>query len=385
MFGHSKRLQSSTDLGRQRLDRRVQNGNAGDSNYRTVRRIRNAVKYFRAIQAKSEISSNYPPIVVFETTASCNLRCAKCPVGRERREDPVPAQMNFELYRRLIDEIKEHSFGVALSGWGEPLTDSRIFEFVNHAKHAGLNVGFFSNGVALDERAIAHIIENRVDWIYFSVDSLPSHSEAYALLKGIPESSAKTHLGRVISNIEHLLDARNIAGSCLEIGCVKLEVPGSTPLAEYRTFWKERGVKVLSGGLSDLAGTVDRIPGTIVESAQQCTALYGLVVNAAGRVPLCCFDYNCQHEIGDTRHQSLHDIYNGEAAQRMRRDYYARPRVDMLCKRCKSPFVAPTSCALVMAAKLWAHNSQVVRTIRHEVRRLSRLPGRDNSIHHAVG
>ena len=47
---------------------------------------------------------DFPPQVIIETTAGCNLRCAHCSHASMQRKK---SHMPMALYRRLIDEIAE--------------------------------------------------------------------------------------------------------------------------------------------------------------------------------------------------------------------------------------------------------------------------------------
>ncbi len=317
----------------------------------------NAYHYFRAMKAGSEYSSLYPISVGFETTAVCNLRCPKCPVGQELVVDPKFSFMDIHLFRRLIDEIKDHVYSVSLSGYGEPLINPRLFEYVEYAKQKGLMVSFFSNGVALNDSLIANILKYNIDSIAFSIDCLPEQFQCYSKLKGIPINVAKLHLEKIIAKICDLVHARDIANNQLNICCVKMDTEGGTPLEEYQSFWQQKGVDTISGGINDFAGSLHRISQTMEFSNNKCSALYSLSVNSDGRVPLCCIDYMCKYELGDTRRQTLSEIYNGKRIREIRKIYYSKQRDNIICGQCKSPFSVPNTMPLVMATKVYLSNN----------------------------
>ena len=70
--------------------------------------------------------------------------------------------MDMKLYHKIIDEIKEYSIGVCLSYFGEPLVNPHFFQYVQYAKNQKLEVSFYSNGIALNERIIEEIIRHEV-------------------------------------------------------------------------------------------------------------------------------------------------------------------------------------------------------------------------------
>ena len=131
------------------------------------KKIKNYYRFLKALRSHSEFSSEYPPYVGVETTAICNLKCNKCPVGRERLVKPDNKFMDMKLYYKIIDEIKDYSLSVCISYFGEPLINPRFFEYVKYAKNQKLMVSFYSNGIALNEHITEKIIRHEVDNIAF--------------------------------------------------------------------------------------------------------------------------------------------------------------------------------------------------------------------------
>jgi radical SAM protein with 4Fe4S-binding SPASM domain len=298
------------------------------------KKIRNYYRFLKALRSHSEFSSEYPPYVGIETTAICNLKCNKCPVGRERLVKPDNKFMDMKLYRKIIDEIKEYSIGVCLSYFGEPLINPRFFEYVRYAKKQKLEVSFYSNGIALNERITEEIIRHEVDNIAFSVDCLPQDYEFYAHMKNVPPSIAQDQLEGIIQSIMQLMDRIKIAGVRTKVSVIHMDAPESTPLTTYENFFKGSGVSVVSGGVIDWGGTIDRVKVTRPVAPIVCHHPWDLTVSSSGSVEMCHVDYNAEHKIGDANHQTIKSIYNGEEIRSIRRaqakhDYHGLP-----CEKC---------------------------------------------------
>ena len=75
----------------------------------------------------SACSSAYPPVIGIETSAICNLTCNKCPVGREREVPSGQRFIDIELYKKIINEIKDYSILAILTIFGEPLLNPHFF------------------------------------------------------------------------------------------------------------------------------------------------------------------------------------------------------------------------------------------------------------------
>lgn len=73
------------------------------------------------------------PFVQIETLTVCNRKCVYCPnysVGRPERF------MEESVFFKIINTLKQHDFrgGVVFSGFGEPLIDKRLANFVSYAE-----------------------------------------------------------------------------------------------------------------------------------------------------------------------------------------------------------------------------------------------------------
>ncbi len=82
------------------------------------------------------------------------------------------ASMSPETLRRVVANLGELPGPpvVNFSGFGEPLVHPRFFDFLSEAKQAGLPAEVVTNGVLLDDRAIAALIDLRLDRLYVSMD-----------------------------------------------------------------------------------------------------------------------------------------------------------------------------------------------------------------------
>lgn len=306
----------------------------------TLKKLRNYYHYLSAIRDHATISSPYPPFLTIETTAICNLACNKCPVGRERKVNEEFKFMNLALFRKIIDEIKGFSLSVNLSYFGEPLINPNFFEYVQYAKDSGLMVSFYSNGVALDDEIIAGLIKHKVDSMIFSVDCLPEQYQFYSKMKNIPLQRARAHLEKVINNIELLCRRIREANARIIISVIRMDSPEGTPENIFKEFWLARNVVAISGGLMDWGGTVDRIEVTRKRSEKDnlnkglCSWPYGFVIHSDGYVPLCHMDYNAGFRLGDTKVQTIQDIYNGQPIKDLREKMIRREYLGLPCEKC---------------------------------------------------
>lgn len=82
--------------------------------------------------------------------------------------------MDFDLYRRVIDEGAGRLRRVSLYGFGEPFTHTRFPEFVRHAREALGDTAYIltvTNGTLLNTRIASEAFRAGIDEIAFSVDA----------------------------------------------------------------------------------------------------------------------------------------------------------------------------------------------------------------------
>lgn len=288
-----------------------------------------------AMNKLSSRSSLYPPIISIETSAICNLSCNKCPVGRERKVAHEYRFMDMNLYKKIIQEIRDYSMIVNLSYLGEPLINPDFFEYVRLAKESGLVVSFYSNGVALNREIIENIIKFNIDHICFSVDCLSAQYLFYSQMKNIPESSAQKHLESIIKNIELLCLKIKESKKPIIIQAIRMDAPGGTPETEYRKFWEARDVVAASGGVMDWGGALERVTVTRKRSqSSRCSHPYSLGIQSDGLVSLCSIDFNTSVKLGDVKKETIKAIYNGKIIQEVRHKLATGIISDLPCSRC---------------------------------------------------
>jgi MoaA/NifB/PqqE/SkfB family radical SAM enzyme len=119
----------------------------------------------------------WPLHVEMDLSGVCNAHCGHCRFGD--RQDG--AMMAAETAYQLIDElVGGGTLAVTFSGGGEPTTNPHFAEIVTYAKHEGLKVGVYSNGILTDRLLKAAGV---ADWVYVSLDA--NNAEDYEDIKGV--------------------------------------------------------------------------------------------------------------------------------------------------------------------------------------------------------
>jgi radical SAM protein with 4Fe4S-binding SPASM domain len=133
-----------------------------------------------------------------EPTNVCNLQCTYCP----REDTPYTlGMMSLERFRSLIDEIKDHTFIIALHLWGEPLLHKQLPEMIRYAVDSGIGTYISSNFNRLTDEQARSIIESKLDMLTICVDG--SEQDTYEVFR------KGGHLSKVLKNTETFIRIRN--------------------------------------------------------------------------------------------------------------------------------------------------------------------------------
>jgi MoaA/NifB/PqqE/SkfB family radical SAM enzyme len=85
-----------------------------------------------------------------------------------------PGFMEFDLFKKVIDDVVENTVTICLQGGGEPMLHPRFFDMIKYvrSKSPSVSIWFNTNGSKMDENAANFMKENNVSKIYFSLDAV---------------------------------------------------------------------------------------------------------------------------------------------------------------------------------------------------------------------
>ena len=285
----------------------------------------------------------FPRYVQIETTATCNSKCSMCPRSRE-----LPKRrtwwMEKDLRKKLLAELAlfaDHVRRVTPQGYGEPLLDSVIFEFIAGLKNVGIKEVFISsNGSRLNEEQSRALFESGLDQIDFSVDAFTK--ETYEKIrKGLDYDVMK-------KNIENFIRIRDEIGAKTRIRFrYVIQECNEHEFDDFCAYWKGQlsPEDTISGKKIHTFGGNVEMPDSEEYNALRrelltlpCKALFGsLVVLSDGTVPVCGVDVNQEHIAGDANESTLQEIWKGELMAEFRKNHLEHGRAAYPhCPECNS-------------------------------------------------
>jgi len=302
------------------------------------------------LQKLEEYRSPNPVVYNIETTNACNMRCEMCP-RTTMMTRPIET-MQKETFEKVINQLRpwsqeewakweafaaenykidkndmseNHFFlyvipkVIVLHGYGDPLLDKNIPDYVKMMTDRGLLSYFSCNPANINLERTIETFENGLDYIKYSVESVDDlrHKEVRGQQSNFSESYQK---------ILKLLDvkAQRNLNTTIVITMINLNKPWQQEEFEkVKEAFKGMDVYVYLKS-QDQMWYEDNNQGTqSIHWLEFCQFPWSsMTVKSNGESVECVEDFNNEIILGDAKTESLYDIWNGEKYKRFRRDHF---------------------------------------------------------------
>jgi hypothetical protein len=226
---------------------------------------------------------------------------------------PVP------LFRRLVDEIAVHGVErLFLHLWGEPLVHPKIAELASYAsgKPSIRETVMSTNAALLDHDRAEGLLHSGLSRLVFSLDG--ATKETYETLR------AGAQFDSTMQNVVQFLELRNRKGLGPRVVFQIIEMKQTVnELAEFRRCWEpllRAGDEISIKPYNQWADHDGALHKRGIPFRTPCFAFLWdfLAVTWNGIVLPCCYDCEAELVIGDSREQTLEQIWNGTALRELR-------------------------------------------------------------------
>ncbi len=284
----------------------------------------------------------------------CNLRCPLCPTGNYTL-DKHQGMMSFEMYKGIIDRIKDYALTVGVYNLGEPFLNKRVFDMIDYTQANNIGTNLSSNfnwPVPVD---VKDIVRCGLEYITISLDGLSQETYEKYRVKG--------DINEVIENLKALVAAKKAMKS-------------ATPVIEWQFIVFKHNEHELPR-VKELARTwgVDRlrvvpptIPPEMVDDAavrdewmptnkvyrehdpalaqqrgyildQACFYLYRTMrIDPDGSIAPCCYARDRTHNYANLDDGDLREIWNNRYYVSSRQLFARKPlpkdRIKTFCDEC---------------------------------------------------
>jgi putative heme d1 biosynthesis radical SAM protein NirJ1 len=122
------------------------------------------------------------PVVVWNMTKTCNLKCAHCYM--ESDAQTYAGEMTTREAKRFIDDLADFKSPVILFSGGEPLIRPVFFELAEYAISKGLRATLSTNGTLISPEIAGKIKDIGISYVGISLDGLQEVNDNFRGKKG---------------------------------------------------------------------------------------------------------------------------------------------------------------------------------------------------------
>ncbi|MBT7260239.1 MAG: 12,18-didecarboxysiroheme deacetylase [Desulfobacula sp.] len=129
-----------------------------------------------------QFSKDKKPVVVWNMTRRCNLKCVHC---YARSEDiSYDNELNHEQSITMIDDLAEFGVPVLLFSGGEPTVHPRLVEYAQYAVSKGMRAVISTNGTLITKEKAKILKEIGLSYVGISLDGLEETHDKFRGVKG---------------------------------------------------------------------------------------------------------------------------------------------------------------------------------------------------------
>ncbi len=127
------------------------------------------------------------PVVVWNSTKTCNLKCRHCYMNSDARK--YRDELTTEEAKSFIDDLAEFRVPVLLFSGGEPLVRPDFFELAEYAAEQGLRPTLSTNGTLITRETARRIKDIGVGYVGISLDGLKDVNDKFRGVDGAYEKA----------------------------------------------------------------------------------------------------------------------------------------------------------------------------------------------------
>ncbi|MCB2357648.1 putative heme d1 biosynthesis radical SAM protein NirJ1 [Clostridium estertheticum] len=131
---------------------------------------------------KNGVSAGRGPVVVWNCTKTCNLKCMHCYANSDSKK--YKDELSTKEAISLIDDFHNAKVPVILFSGGEPLLRGDLFELIKRAGEHNIRSTISTNGTLIDKDVAKRIKQSEVGYVGISLDGIGSRHDEFRRTKG---------------------------------------------------------------------------------------------------------------------------------------------------------------------------------------------------------
>lgn len=127
--------------------------------------------------AKHGVRVGAGPVVVWNSTKTCNLKCRHCYMSSDAQK--YAGELTTEEAKQFIDDLADFKVPVLLFSGGEPLMRKDFFELAEYAAAKGIRPTLSTNGTLITREVAEKIKKIGVGYVGISLDGLQEVNDKF--------------------------------------------------------------------------------------------------------------------------------------------------------------------------------------------------------------
>ncbi len=122
------------------------------------------------------------PIVVWNITRRCNLKCLHCYSNSEARF--YPGELDWDQMNRVVEDLAAFEVPAVLLSGGEPMMHPRFYDLARVVRSHGLRLTVSTNGTRIDRKAAEQLKAIGVTYVGISLDGIGETHDRFRGVSG---------------------------------------------------------------------------------------------------------------------------------------------------------------------------------------------------------
>ncbi|EHJ00776.1 Radical SAM domain protein [Clostridium sp. DL-VIII] len=140
-----------------------------------------------ASSEKFGVSPGKGPVISWNCTKTCNLRCKHCYASSDNKK--YNDELTLSDSKRFIDDLKNFNVPALLFSGGEPLMKEDILDILNYANKKNIRSTLSTNGTLLDKDICRFLKKINLGYVGVSLDGIGTSHDEFRGVKGAFDSS----------------------------------------------------------------------------------------------------------------------------------------------------------------------------------------------------
>ena len=129
-----------------------------------------------------QFSSDKRPVVVWNVTRQCNLKCVHC--YAHAKDESFENELSFEEGKTLIDDLAGFGVPVLLFSGGEPLVRKDLPDLAAYAVEKGMRAVISTNGTLITKKMARTLKEIGLSYVGISLDGMETINDRFRGVRG---------------------------------------------------------------------------------------------------------------------------------------------------------------------------------------------------------